>query len=77
MSTVDSQLLVCSSVISEDFYKGMIKPGASDRELVNLGRISVVVIALIATLLASNPRSANFVPGSLCLGRVLGRLLGR
>jgi sodium/proline symporter len=57
MSTVDSQLLVCSSVISEDFYKGMIKPGASDRELVNLGRISVVVIALIATLLASNPEA--------------------
>ena len=29
MSTGDSQLLVCSSVISENFYKGMIKPGAS------------------------------------------------
>ena len=57
MSTVDSQLLVCSSVISEDFYKGIIRPAASDRELVNLGRISVVIIAIIATLLASNPEA--------------------
>ncbi len=57
MSTVDSQLLVCSSVISEDFYRGILRPQASERELVNLGRISVVVIALIATLLASNPEA--------------------
>jgi len=57
MSTVDSQLLVCGSVISEDFYRGIVRPQASERELVNLGRISVVIIALIATLLASNPEA--------------------
>jgi len=57
MSTVDSQLLVCSSVISEDFYKGILKPSAGDRELVHLGRISVIIIAFIATLLASNPET--------------------
>ena len=57
MSTVDSQLLVCSSVISEDFYKGLLRPHASDQELVNLGRISVIGVALIATLLASNPEA--------------------
>ena len=57
MSTIDSQLLVCSSVISEDFYKGLLRPNASDRELVNLGRMSVIGVALIATLLASNPEA--------------------
>ncbi|MEO1148547.1 MAG: sodium/proline symporter PutP [Cyanobacteria bacterium J06638_22] len=57
MSTIDSQLLVCSSVISEDFYKGLLRPNASDQELVNLGRMSVIGIALIATLLASNPEA--------------------
>lgn len=57
MSTIDSQLLVCSSVISEDFYKGLLRPNASDQELVSLGRVSVIGVALIATLLASNPEA--------------------
>jgi sodium/proline symporter len=57
MSTIDSQLLVCASVISEDFYKGLIRPGAGDRELVALGRAAVVVIALVAALLALDPGS--------------------
>ncbi|SDW94428.1 sodium/proline symporter [Marinococcus luteus] len=57
MSTVDSQLLVSSSALAEDFYKGMLRPKASDRELVWVGRIGVIVIALVALLLASNPGS--------------------
>jgi sodium/proline symporter len=57
MSTVDSQLLVCSSVVSEDFYRGLIRPNAGDHELVALGRAAVVVIALVATLLAMDPES--------------------
>jgi len=38
MSTIDSQLLVCSSAISEDIYRGFIKPDASQSELVWLSR---------------------------------------
>ncbi len=55
MSTIDSQLLVCSSAITEDFYRGIFKPDASQTELVWIGRISVLVLALIAILIASNP----------------------
>lgn len=55
MSTADSQLLVASSVVAEDFYKGMIRPDAGQGELVWIGRISVVVIALIALWLAADP----------------------
>ncbi len=55
MSTVDSQLLVASSVIAEDFYKGLLRTEADGKELVWIGRISVVVIALIAFWLAANP----------------------
>ena len=57
MSTIDSQLLVCSSAISEDIYRGFIKPGASQSELVWLSRGSVVAIALIAAVLGMDQDS--------------------
>jgi len=57
MSTIDSQLLVCSSAIAEDFYKQILRKDAGQKELVWISRIAVLVIALIAILLASNPDS--------------------
>jgi sodium/proline symporter len=57
MSTIDSQLLVCSSTIAEDFYKQILRKDANQTELVWISRISVLAIALIAILLASNPDS--------------------
>lgn len=57
MSTVDSQLLVCSSAIAEDFYKQILRKEAKRNELVWIGRISVIALALIATSIASNPDS--------------------
>ncbi|MDX8367096.1 sodium/proline symporter PutP [Cytobacillus sp. IB215665] len=58
MSTIDSQLLVSSSAVVEDFYKSLYKKQAGDRELVWISRLSVVIIAIIAILLASNPESS-------------------
>ena len=58
MSTIDSQLLVSSSALAEDFYKGILKKDASQKELVWVGRIAVAGIALIAILLAGNPDSS-------------------
>ncbi len=55
MSTVDSQLLVCSSAVSEDLYQGWLRPGASQSELVWVSRIAVVVIALVALGIAMDP----------------------
>jgi len=57
MSTVDSQLLVSSSVISEDLYRPFINPTASDKELMLVGRIAVVSIAVIALLISLDPES--------------------
>ncbi len=57
MSTVDSQLLVCSSAITEDFYRGFIKPDASQGELVWLSRASVIAIALIAAVMGMDQDS--------------------
>jgi sodium/proline symporter len=55
MSTADSQLLVASSALTEDFYKPFIRKRASQKELVWVGRLTVVLIAIIAFALAMNP----------------------
>ncbi len=57
MSTLSSQLLVCSTTITEDFYKVFIRKNASQNELIWIGRIMVVVIAAVAIGMASNPES--------------------
>lgn len=57
MSTIDSQLLVSSSALTEDFYKAIIRRNASQHELVWIGRSTVILIALIAIYLARNPES--------------------
>nr|WP_233544084.1 sodium/proline symporter PutP [Salinisphaera sp. Q1T1-3] len=57
MSTISSQLLVSSSALAEDIYKAFVRPRASETELVWVGRIGVLVIAVIALLIAGNPDS--------------------
>lgn len=57
MSTLSCQLLVCSSAITEDLYKAFLRKGASQRELVWVGRIMVLVVALVAIALAANPEN--------------------
>jgi sodium/proline symporter len=55
MSTIDSQLLVSSSALTEDFYQKAIKRTASEKEVILVGRICVVIISIIALALALNP----------------------
>ncbi len=57
MSTLSCQLLVCSSVLTEDFYRGFLRKNASSRELVWVGRATVLIVSLIAIAIASNPES--------------------
>jgi sodium/proline symporter len=61
MSTIDSQLLVSSSALAEDFYKALFRKDASQKELVWVGRFGVLAIALIAIILAisANPNKEN------------------
>ncbi|MCM5703331.1 sodium/proline symporter PutP [Larsenimonas salina] len=58
MSTADSQLLVSSSALADDFYKALFRKNATQKELVWVGRVSVLGIALLAYLLALNPDSS-------------------
>ncbi len=57
MSTLSCQLLVCSSALTEDFYKAFLRKGASQTELVWVGRAMVLLVAVITIALASNPEN--------------------
>ena len=52
MSTFSSQLIVCSSAIIEDAYRVVSKKDVSEKTLVNLSRLAVVGVSLVALYLA-------------------------
>lgn len=58
MSTADSQLLVTASSVAEDIYKGIIKKDADEKKVLLVSRITVIVIALLAYIIAWNPNSS-------------------
>lgn len=58
MSTADSQLLVSSSALAEDFYRQSLRKQATQREIVLVGRAAVVGLSLIALFLAMDPGSS-------------------
>ncbi len=62
VSTADSQLLVASSSFTADLYQPLLKKNASDREILNVGRMAVIVIAVIAYIIAiSNGAGAQAI----------------
>src|SRR3546814_1541083 len=66
MSTISAQLLVTGSSLTEDFYRLFVRRDAGEREIVTVGRLSVVAVAAVAMILAQNPN-----------GSVLGLEIGR
>ncbi|MDI1282650.1 sodium/proline symporter PutP [Brevundimonas sp.] len=58
MSTISSQLLVSSSSLTEDFYAIFLRKDAPQKELVLVGRISVLAVAVAAGVLAWNPANS-------------------
>ncbi len=58
MSTADSQLLVAASSFSSDLYKPIVRKNASDKEMLWVSRIIVLVIAVVAFFIASSEGEA-------------------
>lgn len=54
MSTISSQLLVSASSVTRDFIFAFYKHDVSDRTQVLTGRISVMIVAVIATIIGFN-----------------------
>lgn len=58
MSTISSQLLVTSSALTQDFYKTFFHKNASDKLQVLVGRLSVLLVAVIAIGIAMDRTSS-------------------
>lgn len=58
MSTASSQLLVSSSTIAEDFYKRIFNKEASNKTVMNLGRMGVLLVALVAFVISTDKESS-------------------
>ena len=60
MSTADSQLIAASSSVTRDLVMSTFKVKLSQKTAMIVARVSVIVIAIIAIFLASNPNSSVF-----------------
>ena len=58
MSTADSQLLCTASSLTEDLYRGILNPKASEENALALSRYSVLAVAILAYLIAWDPNSS-------------------
>ncbi len=57
MSTADSQLLVASSSFTSDIYKPVFRKNASDKEILWMGRLVVILVSVVAYFIASSKGS--------------------
>ena len=60
MSTADSQLLAASSSISQDIFVSFFHIKLSEKTLIKVARVSLLIIAVVAVFLAWNPDSSVF-----------------
>ena len=52
LSTIDSQILVLSSVIAEDIYKRIINKKASNNKIMQISRFSIIGISLVTLIIS-------------------------
>lgn len=52
VNAMSSQILVMASSLTEDFYKPLLRPRASSKELLYVSRIGIILCAFIALLIA-------------------------
>ena len=60
MSTADSQLLASSSSVSENILKETFHLNISEKKSMLFARLTVIIIAILGVVIASNPNSSIF-----------------
>lgn len=58
MSTTNAQIIICCSALSEDLYRNFIRKNATNKEMLFVTRLWVVVVALVALVIASDQHSS-------------------
>ncbi len=60
ISSSDSYLLIAASAISKNLYQGVIKKNATDKQVMTVSRITLLVVALIGIIIALDENSVIF-----------------
>ena len=60
ISSADSYLLISASALSKNIYQGLFRKKASDKSVLWISRITLVVIAIIAVVIALDENSVIF-----------------
>jgi len=60
ISSSDSYLLIAASAFSKNIYQGIFKKSASDKQVMRMSRIALLLITIIATVLAIDENSVIF-----------------
>ncbi len=60
MSSSDSYLLIASSAFAKDIYKGIVKKDASDKQIMMITRITLLVVSLFGVIIALDEGSVIF-----------------
>ncbi len=60
ISSSDSYLLIAASAFSKNIYQGILKKQASDKEVMFVSRVILLLISLIAIIIALNENSVIF-----------------
>ena len=60
ISSSDSYLLIAASAFAKNIYQGLFRRKASDREVLNISRITLLLIAVVAIVIALDENSVIF-----------------
>ena len=60
MSSSDSYLLIASSAVAKDIFHGIVKKDATDKQVMWVTRITLIVISLVAIIIALDENSVIF-----------------
>lgn len=60
MSTADSQLLMVSSSIAQNLFKGIIKKNATEKQVLLVSRGTTIAVAVVGMIIASDQNSKIF-----------------
>lgn len=74
MSTLNSQIIICCSLLAHDFYQRFLRKNARDSEMLIVSRIAVVIVAIISLSIALEETSVLQLVGRAWAG--LGASIG-
>ncbi|MGI6669750.1 MAG: sodium/proline symporter PutP [Acetivibrionales bacterium] len=60
MSSSDSYLLISSSALAKDIYQGILKKDATDRQVMMVSRITLLVVSILGIIIALDENSVIF-----------------